>query len=323
VSICCITYNQEKYVRKTIEGILMQKTQFQIEIIISDDASTDNTPQIIMEYEAKYPDIIRAIYRNENEYSKGNHLLIFNFNLAKGKYIATCEGDDYWSDENKLQRQFECLEKNSDSVMCVHTVRYISEEGNIREDYRPLNLKEGEINGDNLIRMIMLDKEHCPFQLSSYFFRYDYLNELVNETPKFISQAPVGDIPLMLFLATKGNFFYIKEEMSYYRRNSVSSWSCGQRLITNKIKHYEAYINAIKLYDIYTDYKYSKIIDHYIAENEFLCLKICNNYPKMKDIKYREFYKKMDIIKKIRVHICNKIPFVEKLYSKWKEKAFY
>ena len=97
VSISCITYNHEKYIRDALEGFLMQKTDFKYEILIHDDASTDNTAKIIREYEEKYPDLIKPIYQKENQWSKGNYRISSTFNIprAKGKYIAFCEGDDF------------------------------------------------------------------------------------------------------------------------------------------------------------------------------------------------------------------------------------
>jgi len=105
VSICCITYNHEKYIRDAIEGFLMQKTLFPIEILIHGDASTDKTADIIKEYEVKYPDIIKPIYQTENQFSKGVSIsATYQFPRARGKYIAICEGDDYWTDPHKLQK---------------------------------------------------------------------------------------------------------------------------------------------------------------------------------------------------------------------------
>jgi len=100
VSICCLTYNHAPYIRDAIEGFLMQKTNFPVEILIHDDASTDGTADIIREYETRYPDIIKPIYQTENQYSKGVKISWeYQFSRARGKYIALCEGDDYWTDK--------------------------------------------------------------------------------------------------------------------------------------------------------------------------------------------------------------------------------
>src|SRR5690606_3288059 len=110
------TFNHEKFICKCLEGFLMQNTTFSFEILILDDASTDGTAAVIREYELKYPDIIKPIYQRENQYSKGirGMNVKFNFNRAQGKYIALCEGDDYWTDPSKLQKQIDFLEANNE-----------------------------------------------------------------------------------------------------------------------------------------------------------------------------------------------------------------
>lgn len=121
VSICCITYNHAPYIRQCLEGFMMQQTDFPIEVLIHDDASTDGTTEIIKEYEAKYPDIIKPIYEEENQWVKGRRGSVqFNFPRAKGKYIAMCEGDDYWVDPLKLQKQVDFLDNNTECVLCSH-----------------------------------------------------------------------------------------------------------------------------------------------------------------------------------------------------------
>ena len=121
VSVYCLAYNHEKFIRNTLDGFVSQKTNFKYEVIIHDDASTDNTTNIIREYEEKYPDIIKPIYQTENQYSKGIGI-IPNYIVPRirGKYVAACEGDDYWCDDYKLQKQFDYMEKHSECSMCVH-----------------------------------------------------------------------------------------------------------------------------------------------------------------------------------------------------------
>lgn len=122
VSISCITYNQESYIRQCLDSFLNQQTNFSFEVLIHDDASTDGTADIIREYEKKYSHIIKPIYQAENQYSKGIRGIAarFNFSRALGKYIAMCEGDDYWTDPYKLQKQVDFMEANPDYGL-VHT----------------------------------------------------------------------------------------------------------------------------------------------------------------------------------------------------------
>ncbi|MBP5411990.1 MAG: glycosyltransferase family 2 protein [Bacteroidales bacterium] len=121
VSIRCLAYNHEAYIRQCLDGFVMQQTNFRFEAIVHDDASTDHTAEIIREYAAKYPDIIKPIYETENQYSKqdGSLRRIMN-DACKGKYIAMCEGDDYWTDPLKLQKQVDFLEEHESYVMCAH-----------------------------------------------------------------------------------------------------------------------------------------------------------------------------------------------------------
>lgn len=131
VSIVCITYNHEAYIRQCLDGFMKQKTNFAFEVLIHDDASNDKTADIIREYEIKYPNIIRPIYQTENQYSKGISIgKTFLYPRAQGKYIAECEGDDYWTDPFKLQKQVDFLEANEDYGM-IHTYfDYVDVHGN-------------------------------------------------------------------------------------------------------------------------------------------------------------------------------------------------
>ena len=124
VSVHCITYNHEPYIAQALDGFLMQKTNFPFEVIVHDDASTDRTAEIIREYEARFPKIIKPIYETENQYSKHDGSLGRIMDAAcKGKYIAFCEGDDYWIDGNKLQMQVDFLEGNPEYGMCYTRAR--------------------------------------------------------------------------------------------------------------------------------------------------------------------------------------------------------
>jgi len=121
VSVCMITYNHENFIKDAIEGILMQKTSFPIELIIGEDCSTDNTRKIVKDYEEKYPEIIFAQYSEKNLGMINNFLNVLQ--AARGKYIALCEGDDYWTDPLKLQKQVDFLEANPEYVICANRTK--------------------------------------------------------------------------------------------------------------------------------------------------------------------------------------------------------
>lgn len=148
VSICCLTYNHAPFIHQTIEGFLMQKTNFPIEILIHDDCSTDGTKEIVREYETRYPDVLFPIYEEVNQYSNGHQhdMDFFNYLRARGKYIAYCEGDDYWTDPLKLQKQVDFLEDHPEYCVCFHnfSIQYYPS-GNIKNK-KYVN-KEKIING--------------------------------------------------------------------------------------------------------------------------------------------------------------------------------
>ena len=126
VSICCLSYNHSKFIRKCLDSLLMQKTNFDYEILIHDDASNDGSDEIIKEYVQKYPNIIKPLFESENMHSKEVAISkTFNFPRVQGKYVAMCEGDDYWTDEYKLQKQVDFMEKNSEYLISFHKVQKI------------------------------------------------------------------------------------------------------------------------------------------------------------------------------------------------------
>lgn len=293
VSICCITYNQEKYIRKTLEGFVNQKTNFEYEILIHDDCSTDGTVEIIKEFEKKYPKIIKPIYQKENQHSKG--IKIFNtflFPKVKGKYIAICEGDDYWIDNNKIQKQFEIMEKNESCSLCTHIVHCINEAGEKMYLTFPSEGISNLINTDIITAenffYNILKKSIIPFQTSSFFFRSKFISEYLMEN-FFHEVKDVGDMPLLWYILNKGSIYFLNEEMSCYRKNSVGSWS--NKFINDdnyKISHYYDLVNFFEKYDIYTDYKYHKNIEYMILEKNFEIHIVEKKYSYMFKKKYRK-----------------------------------
>lgn len=196
VSICCITYNHEKYIKNAIESFLMQKTDFPFEIIIHDDASTDRTADIIKEYEKKYPDIINPIYQTENQYSKGVNVAFITFKKAKGRYIAICEGDDYWTDPMKLQIQTTFLERNPDYVITYAAVKPFDENGIIKTDFGGAlkDLSEEQL------------KRATPINTLTTCFR-----NVITELPPEFSIAKVGDLTIWSLLGAYGKGKFIGE----------------------------------------------------------------------------------------------------------------
>ena len=178
VSIRCITYNHVNFIRDAIEGFLMQETTFPVEILIHDDASTDGTTEIVRDYEAIYPQLIKAIYQTENQYSKGNKPGQFLRPLLRGKYNAVCEGDDYWTDRAKLQLQADYLELHPECVISGHDSIVIDAVGNLLKrsivrtkarDYTANELKQGKAILPTASRLVRNISSKNIFRYSSCF----------------------------------------------------------------------------------------------------------------------------------------------------------
>lgn len=257
VTVICYVYNHEKYVRQCLDGFVMQKTDFRFEVIVHDDASTDNSQEIILEYAKNYPDLIKPIIQKNNQYQNGGDIYPrFIQKRVNGEYIAICEGDDYWIDEYKLQKQYNRMKTNEDCSFCVSKVLCCDKDGNFtdkvypQEDYLINN--SGVISGETMITHLY-SKRMYPFQTSSYFVKkevYDKTQEI------FVS---LFDRNIMLTGSLLGNFYYIDEPMSVYRRFTETSWSLNTKNMDKKKKN-EQYIQLLN-YDYIFD-EYTKHIYH-------------------------------------------------------------
>ena len=291
VSVCCLVYNHAKYLRKCLDGFVMQKTNFKFEVLIHDDASTDGSQDIIREYEEKYPDIVKPIYQKENQYSK--HILIsetYQYPRVKGKYIAFCEGDDYWTDPYKLQKQFDIMEKNPNCSICVHRVKDVLENGEDSGKCHPnFSMEEGVINLKKYLD-IASNYSAYPFQTTSYFMRTDETNELAFNPPTFFEKFGVGDIPTMLFALTKGDMYYIDEIMTCYRLQAKGSWSSN---IANNEKEKLAYLEKLvygySIFDDCTNHEHHNEIEKICEEKKFRIAFLSKDYKCLLKKEFKKF----------------------------------
>lgn len=305
VSICCLTYNQEKYIRQTLDGFLMQECDFKYEIIIHDDASTDNTPNIIKEYELKYPDIIKPIYQSENQYSKGVSISTdIVYSLVKGRYVALCEGDDYWIDSSKLQKQVDAMEMNTDCHICLHRVCGVNSLGEqIDIMYPNFNLDSGVFSGEQLLDYICTNE--YVFQTSSYFMRKIDLLNYSRCIPNFKKVAATGDTPYLLYFSTLGSVYYINKVMSCYRHTSIDDNPRKQLYMDSEAKivsHYNKQIRMMEEFDKYTNRKYHFLCQRKIDGYYFDKAMRNHNYKELCKIKYSYFKKNWSFKEKLSVY---------------------
>ena len=265
VSVVCITYNHKQYIRDAIEGFLMQETNFKIEILIGEDCSTDGTREIVFDYKKKYPDLIRVITSDANVGMNANG--IRTLNAARGKYIALCEGDDYWTDPLKLQKQVDFLESHSDYCLVYSDFNVLIDKKN--QIYHSANrrknkiIPKGEIFEDLLINNTIATLTVCA--------RANVLKKAADfelfEKKGFIS----GDLPLWLGMSRYGKIHYIDEPMATYRVLEESAYhSKDPREVLKFVKStYEQRLYYIEKYGcseetkIMVDYNYNNMLLKY------------------------------------------------------------
>ncbi len=229
VSTICLVYNHEKYLRDALDGFAMQKTDFPVEYIIHDDASTDHSADIIKEYGKKYPHLIKPIYQTENQYSQGQLTLEKQLSYCKGKYIAMCEGDDYWICDTKLQRQVDFLETHPEFSMCVNADIWYSEKTHKEIKRVSESEKDKTISIENYFTV-----DVRPTQTSSYVIRKEVLESIPQE---IFDIAKVGDVIYIIWAVLHGNIRYFADKMSVHRRDVPGSWNERNQSTEKQIQH--------------------------------------------------------------------------------------
>lgn len=254
VSVCMITYNHEKYIAQAIESVLMQKTNFDYELVIGEDCSTDKTKKVIIKYKNRYPDKIKAIMNKKNLGMIPN--FIQNLRACSGQYIALLEGDDYWTSPHKLQRQVDFLDINQDYTISSHNV-YVIQEGSKSQpiEWLGIDCKTDSTLEDRL-------RYGSGGATCSLVFRRKSIIPL----PKWFYTLPSGDWPLQVLCTSKGKMHYFSEVMGVYQTNtSNNSLSTAIRQALEKGEEtiglpFKNTLKVINLFDNHFNYRYSKLL---------------------------------------------------------------
>ncbi|MDE6659151.1 MAG: glycosyltransferase family 2 protein, partial [Eubacterium sp.] len=235
VSVICITYGQEDYIAEALESFVSQKTTFKYQILVGEDHGPDRTAEIVLEYAEKYPDLIIPFIREENMGAQRN--LVDLCRRAGTPYVAFCEGDDYWIDDYKLQKQFDFMEEHPEYRACFHNTRIQAEDSWYLKDWY-IPDKNGDIfipsslpGYNNKLTTIYMDYyiSFGPAHTSSIFYRWDDTKEI----PEWYYRHIYGDHSLMMIQAGDEPIGYIPETMSVYRRSEV-----GVIMYDNKTDHF-------------------------------------------------------------------------------------
>lgn len=312
VQIEVMTYNQAKYINQCLDGILMQKTNFKFEILLHDDASTDGTSEIIKEYEKKYPDIIKPIYQKENQFSKNVYInKTYNYPRLRAKYLAVCEGDDYWCDELKLQKQVDFMESHHDYALCYHPAKMIYEGGS----HKPIIIGKSKHKNPQPYYNL-LKANYIP--ANSVMYRAEYLKQELPDYPECIYP---GDWYNHIVVSSHGKIGYLPDVMYVYRWHSQGISHTNSDNPTREI-HLKYGIKEVNFsYAVWNKIKeqfpqYYKdvfipilrdVYFTYLKNGKFDELEILQN-------KYSEYFK--DIELNTRINDINKLRKKQKKYKK-------
>ncbi len=295
ISVICNTYNQDSYIRDALNGFVMQKTNFKFEVLVHDDASTDNTPKIIKEFEEKYPDIIKPIYQKENQYSKNVPITkVYGYSRACGKYIALCEGDDYWTDVNKLQKQFDILESRPEIDMCAHSANivYADNPKKVKQKLQPskndrvLSTEEVVIGGGGYLAT------------NSLMFK----KSLFEDEPPFRKLLNL-DYTLQILGSLNGGIYFLSENMSNYRFLAKGSWTMKNKDRQSKISFRLNLINMLKQFNMDTEYKYNDSVEDAIKIAQCYIHIFNNDYKELLKKEYEIFFKKLSYADRLKIRL--------------------
>lgn len=283
ISIVCITYNHAKYCSQAFDGFLSQKTDYAYEIIVHDDASTDGTQEIIKSYEKKYPSLFRVILESSNQYKQGISPLELAINHARGKYIAICEGDDYWIDQSKLQLQIEYLESHPECTFCfTNAVTYDQCSGKFGNLMLPKDAKERRILNHEAISISEILSIDFPPTASFVFRRDDY-----KRRPIFSESAYNGDRYYQIVMTSFGYAHYFDRVCSVYRTNNPSSvMGTWNQDISKWIDISRSLIALYDEFNEYTHFKYSSIINPIRDRREYEILWLSGERRLIRKMKY-------------------------------------
>lgn len=310
VSILCITFNHEKYIAQAIEGFLIQKTNFKFEIIIHDDASTDKNVEIIKSYQCKNPELFNCIFQTENQYSKKDGSLENAiFSAPRGKYIALCEGDDFWTDPYKLQKQVDFLEKNNEYGLVHHEADYFFQKnGKSVKNHHQTN-KINPSNGFVFEELLNNNNIYTP----TVMFRTSLLKHFMDINVNVRSKFLMGDYVMWLEFSRHCKFYYIPESMATYRvlESSASKSTFYEKDLLFLDSYYDIKLFFMNRYS-------SERIDYKTIEQARLSssLSFAIKYKKNKDARFFASKIKMNSWRALLKNILVFTPFIFRYIQK-------
>ena len=259
VSVCLLAYNHENYVAQALDSILSQRTTFEFEVIARDDASTDGTAEVLLDYRRRYPDTVRLLLEKENRFHDPEAKPVFGRVFAphaRGRYLATCEGDDWWTCPTKLQRQFDYMESHPESNMCCHAVEIVRGDGGRATKLLTCGTVEHDIECDEVMENWARTTSDGIWSLhpSSCFSRRD---ADIAYASKWRIDVSAGDFVRMCYFSHAAPIHFMPDVMSAYRYLPAQSWTTqAEQDVAVLCQHYGEFIETMSVIDELTDFRH-------------------------------------------------------------------
>ena len=305
VSILCTTYNQSEYIGDAIESFISQVTSFRYEVLINDDASNDGTTEIVLQYQSKYPDLIKVVTHEQNQYSLGrtNFAYKYLYPLARGEFFALCEGDDYWCDENKLQIQYDIMQNYPRCGLCVHA------SDNVYPHSKKTLSHNIPFKLDCLVDSSYLILNAHPFATNSYFIRRDAYEAY--QASHFPELSAHGDQKMSVFFGITGQVYYSSKILSCYRVlakgsiNSAIQNSNHLRDIQKKLL--KARYELLDYVDLYTGGSYGSVISDAKKQMKLYYLEAIGDVAGI-EREYPDYYSRISAKRKLKLRFKYAFP---------------
>lgn len=306
VSVICTVYNHERYIRQCLDSLVTQETSFGYEVLVHDDASRDNSAEIIREYAQKFQSVVIPVFQKENQYSKGINPIHILLNKARGKYVAVCEGDDFWVSQDKLEKQVDFMEGHSEYSLCVHAAYYAREDGTLdpSKKFKAYDT-EKTVSTEEIL-------SGWKFATNSILYRREARKDL--EIP-YQQKCSSGDFATLVYLALQGKVYYMADVMSAYRVESIGSLNWTWKKNPDKyIQSRIEFANMLRRIDAYTSGAYHQTINRNIEQVEFSVAYASGDLPEAK--KNKALYDKLEMVKKVKMYVQYYFPGIYEVIAR-------
>ena len=312
ITVIVMAYNQKDYIRESLDSILRQKTNVDFNILIHDDCSSDGTSEIIDEYKMKNPNKIDVIHQKEKTFPVvGFNGMLYKYvtPIIESDYIAYCDGDDYWCDDEKLQKQYDFMSSHPEYSMCFHSAYQLRPNNDMSSKW--FIRDEGDINMSDIIS----ERPGVCVATSSIFLKSDVFKDFSDWRKKY----PVEDVPMYITAAMKGKIHRLKDVMCVYRQFAAGSWSAQNKDANDKmIKHLNEMKEAVLRFDQQTNQQYHDLVVKETESFDFRIAHITRDFKTIFSNANKRFVKRLKFKERLSLKLQYRAPSLYNLLKKKK-----